>query len=201
MKAIHALLAAGIISLFAMGCEKKKESSTIIIPRQTVAKPSDTIAWMQRSDTTITFSWLHNNYRVHVLREAVDSLPLAKDEIGNRYYDNAVHVSITRNDGSTFFERKLTKKSFADLLTDEMKQTGALLGFVFDGVENDVVRFAGSVGSPDQQSDTYVPFLMLVDRDGHVSIKRDTDLDMHNQAADTATVDNDQQYDEQDDGV
>ena len=72
---------------------------------------------------------------------------------------------------------------------------------LFRCVENDVVRFAGSVGSPDQQSDTYVPFLMLVDRDGHVSIKRDTDLDMHNQAADTATVDNDQQDDEQDDGV
>lgn len=201
MKASHAMLALGVMALLAIGCEKKKESTTIIIPKQTVVKPSDTIASMERSETTRSVSWLNNSYSIRVLREPVDSLPLAKDEIGNRYYDNSIHITITRADGSKFFEKKLTKRSFSEFLTDEMKQHGALLGVVYDRIEDNKLRFAGSVGSPDVQSDTYVPVIMLVDKDGHVSIQRDTDLDMHNQAADTTTIDDSYRTDDQDDGV
>lgn len=194
-------MTGALVCLLAWGCEKKKESTTIIIPKQTVVKPADTIAWMERSETTRDIAWLNSNYSIRVVRQSVDSLPLAKDEIGNRYYDNVIHVTVSRGDGSKFFDKKVTKKMFSEFLTEEMKENGALLGVVFDRIEDNRLRFAGSVGSPDIQSDTYVPIIMLVDKDGHVSLQRDTDLDMHNQAADTTHIDDSQQNNDQDDGV
>ena len=201
MKVWHVMMATTIVAAISLSCSKKKETSTIIIPKQEVVKPSDTIAWMERSEATKAIPWLNANYNIKVVRERVDSLPLAKDEIGNRYYDNSVFISITRADGSTFFEKRLTKKSFSEFLDDDMKQNGALLGFVYDGIDNNKLRFAGSVGSPDVQSDSYVPLVMLVDSDGHASFQRDTDLDMHNHAADTTTLDDSYKKDDDDDGV
>ncbi len=201
MKATRVMMAASIVAAMTLSCKKKKETSTIIIPKQEVVKPSDTIAWMERSESKKELPWLNANYVIKVVRERVDSLPLAKDEIGNRYYDNSIFISITKADGSTFFEKKLTKKSFYEFLDDDMKKNGALLGFVYDGIDNNKLRFAGSVGSPDVQSDSYVPLVMLVDSEGHMSIQRDTDLDMHNQAADTTTLDDSYKKDSYDDGV
>lgn len=64
------------------------------------------------------------------------------------------------------------------------------MGLVFDRSDDDNLYFAGSVGSPDQESDDYVPVLVVVNRKGEMKIQRDTELDVHNAAADTTTIDN-----------
>ena len=201
MKVSHVVMMATALVAITLSCNKKKESSTIIIPKQEVVKPSDTIARMERSDVERNIPWLNSNYKIRVVRESVDSLPLAKDEIGNRYYDNSIYIQITRADGSTFFEKKFTKKAFAEFLEDDMKNDGALLGIVYDRIDNNKLRFAGSVGSPDVQSDSYVPIVILIDGDGHMTMQHDTDLDMHNQAADTTSLDDSYKKDNDDDGV
>ena len=56
----------------------------------------------------------------------------------------------------------------------------ALLGIVFDKVEDGVLRFAASVGSPDKASDEYIPLVLKISRSGSVSISKDTQFDTGN---------------------
>ena len=83
--------------------------------------------------------------------------------------------TITRDDGSTFFSRTFTKKSFDSCLDDDYRNTGILEGLVFDKVSNGTLRFAASVSHPG--TDEYIPIVLTIDRFANVSIKRDTQLD------------------------
>ena len=121
--------------------------------------------------------WLDKTYKVEVHRFVADSLPKVKDEQGNPYFDNLIRVRVLRADGSEFFNRVFSKKSFNDYLDENTRKTGALLGIVFDHAEGDNLYLGASVGSPDRLSDEYIPLILTISRMGDVGIKRDTKID------------------------
>ena len=61
-----------------------------------------------------------------------------------------------------------------------MAKRSALLGVIFVEAKGDVLRFAASVGSPDANSDEYVPLIVQVSRMGNVAINKDTQMDTNN---------------------
>ena len=86
-------------------------------------------------------------YQITVERRADTSLPVVTDELGNRFYDNRVEVSILR-DGQPFFKRSYTKDAFSDFLSASDKQGTVLLGMAFDADRSDsrVIRLGAQIG-------------------------------------------------------
>jgi hypothetical protein len=95
-----------------------------------------------------------------------------------RYYDNQVTLAITRADGTEFYRKTFTKSDFESYLTADYQKNGALLGVVFERVDQDRLNFAVSVGSPDKVSDDYIPLLMKLDRTRGLTIVKDTRSDV-----------------------
>ena len=129
--------------------------------------------------------WLGGTYKVVAERKPDTSLPQAVDEQGNRYYDNRITLTISRPDGTAFFNRTFSKTDFAQYVDDD-NADGALLGIVFDRADGGSLIFAASVGSPDKMSDEYVPLVLTVSRGGTVSIVKDTQLDTASDVVDEA---------------
>lgn len=169
----------GVVCLVAMAavaaCGEKKADDNIIVkkPVAVAEKPIQRVGDYQQERQ---FEWNGSTYTVAVERKADAQLPLVDDGEGNRYYDNRITVKIVRQDGSEFFSRAFTKQDFSAYV-DEAYKGGALLGVVFDCVDDGVLRFAASVGSPDRTSDEYVPLVMKINRFGETSVSRDTALD------------------------
>jgi hypothetical protein len=111
-----------------------------------------------------------------VVRTPVDSLPMVKDEVGQKYVDNRIALTITRRDGSVLLSKTYTKASFKSFLNDDYRQNGILEAMVFDEVDDGELEFAVSVAHP-QSEDEFTPLQLSVKSDGTVSIKPDTDLD------------------------
>ena len=117
---------------------------------------------------------------ISIRRYADTTLQQAKDESGRAYYDNKVQLVIKRNDGSVFVDRTFAKTDFSEFTNNDYGRHGALLGFMFDTVENGRMKFGASVGSPDPTSDEFIPIEVLIDRQGKISFQNATSLDSGN---------------------
>ena len=155
-------------------CKEKKQTQDIIAPKIEVAKPSAPIRMQPYSDTR-NVAWLGKEYKVEVNRAASDSLPLVKDETGQQFVDNRITLRVLRADGSVAISKTFTKASFNDYIDANYRQTGILEGLVFDKVDNQYLEFAASVSLP--QTDEYIPLEVKIDNFGHVTIKRDSEMD------------------------
>ena len=173
MKKIQ-LLAALLIAVIAISCGKKKESKDIIVPTVEVVKPKAPIS-MQPYNQQQEVKWLDKSYQVFIDRVADDSLRMVQDETGQKFVDNRITLRVIRADGSVFFKKVFTKSSFDAQLDDDYRQTGILEGLVFDKVDGNNLIFAGSVCHP--QTDEYIPLVVTVSNFGHVTIKRDDQMD------------------------
>ena len=144
------LMAMAVVGVSA--CKEKKQSEDIITtkPVAEVKKPTQKVG---DYDMTTPAEWVGSTYQVFVQRKADESLPLADDGQGNKYYDNRITVKVTRKDGSEFFNRTFSKDDFDAYVDPLYKKNSALLGIVFDKAEGDYLVFAASVGSPDRMSD------------------------------------------------
>ena len=164
-----------VVAMLVVSCTEKPKSDNIIVHKRAKVQKKSTQAMSGYEDKR-NVEWLGAMYKVCVERKSDTSLPQAFDEMGNRYYDNSITVRVLRSDGSVFFERTFRKSDFTQYVSDDYAK-GALLGVVFDSVENESLRFAASVGSPDKMSDEYEPLVVKVSRMGSVSIAKDTKLD------------------------
>lgn len=176
MRIIPKLLIASAVALSLAACGDKKQSKDIIAKKPVVKAPASPVR-MQDYNHHETVEWLGAQYGIGISRRADTSLPVILDEGGGKYYDNKIEVSVTRPDGTQFFNRTFTKDDFASQVGDEYIKKNALLGIVIDGVEGDNIVLAASVGAPDVLSDEYVPLLITISRTGGVSISKDTRLD------------------------
>ena len=171
-------LAAVLLGIAVVACKEKKPSTDIITtlpkPEANAPKPVQEIGDYNQE---MTAEWGGSNYTIGMQRVADKSLPVVDDGQGNRYYDNQIRLRIVRSDGSEFFARTFTKADFSAYVDAAFSKRSALLGIVFDKVDDGVLCFAASVGSPDKASDEYVPFVMKISRSGSVSISKDTQLD------------------------
>lgn len=177
MKQIATLMMAGILAGTFVSCKEKQPSNDIIITKPVEKPKPKTTQKIGDYAQTIEMPWVGATYKVAIERKADTTLPIVDDGEGNKYYDNRISVRIIRQDGSEFFNRTFSKQDFISYVDDIYKKNSALLGIVPDKAEGDYIVFAASVGSPDKNSDEYVPLVLKVSRFGDVKISKDTQMD------------------------
>lgn len=158
-------------------CKKERKSNDIITkmaPRPKVPTGPKSLSDFKYEKKV---EWMGGTYTITIHRYADKDLELAVDEDGRKYYDNKVQLSIKRPDGTTFYDRTFTKNDFKEFTNNHYGEHGSLVGFMFDHAEGDALRFGVSVGSPDPNSDEYVPMDFVIDKSCRVRISKATELD------------------------
>ena len=172
------LILSTLALLSLVSCGKKEETKDIIIePTVQEAPKSVGTQQMEEMDFEQVVQWIGADYKVFVHRAADESLPKATDETGVKYYDNKINIRIVRSDGSEFFNRTFSKSDFSAQLDDKTRKSGALLGLMFSKTEGNDIIFEGSVGSPDQVSEDFIPVVVKLNRMGSLSRSRGTIID------------------------
>ncbi len=177
MKHLTPILLLAATLLVVTACKEKPQSNIIIAKKQTEKPAPSAPQKMSDYEWSNTVAWLDKQYTVSIQRKADESLPKAKDESGNVYFDNVITLKVMRPDGSVFFDRTFKKSDFSAFADNDYGKNGALLGIVFDKAEGDYLNFAASIGSPDTMSDEYIPLVLRLSRMGDVRIEKDTQLD------------------------
>ena len=169
------IIALALCSVAA--CKKERKSNDIITkmaPRPKVPTGPKSLSDFKYEKKV---EWMGGTYTITIHRYADKDLELAVDEEGRKYYDNKVQLSIKRPDGTTFYDRTFTKHDFKEFTNNHYGEHGSLVGFMFDHAEGDALRFGVSVGSPDPNSDEYVPMDFVIDKSCRVRISNATELD------------------------
>ena len=184
MKRILSLILLGTVLLSISSCKDDKKSDNIITskPEKEVI-PTDTLAMTTIAPEARTVTWGEGSYTISVKRYADESLPIAIDESGRKYFDNKIDLKISRADGSVFMDKTFQKTDFNRFLDDNTKENGALLGLPFVEVEGNNLVFSASVGSPNEMSDEFIPMKVKISRMGDIHIELDNDLDTTNDNA------------------
>ena len=169
------IIALALCSVAA--CKKERKSNDIITkmaPRPKVPTGPKSLSDFKYEKKV---EWMGGTYTITIHRYADKDLELAVDEDGRKYYDNKVQLSIKRPDGTTFYDRTFTKNDFKGFTNNHYGEHGSLVGFMFDHAEGDALRFGVSVGSPDPNSDEYIPMDFVIDKSCRVRISNATELD------------------------
>jgi hypothetical protein len=184
MKRILSLILLGTVLLSISSCKDDKKSDNIITskPEKEVI-PTDTLAMTTIAPEARTVTWGEGSYTISVKRYADESLPIAIDESGRKYFDNKIDLKISRADGSVFMDKTFQKTDFNRFLDDNTKENGALLGLPFVEVDGNNLVFSASVGSPNEMSDEFIPMKVKISRMGDIHIELDNDLDTTNDNA------------------
>ena len=172
-KALMIAMAAGLV-LAMSGCGSKKKSDQIITQRIVKKAPQQPVKMQEYNDER-DVPWIGKSYHVAINRMPSDSLPMVKDETGQKFVDNIFTLTVSREDGSVFFSRQFTKAFFTDYITEVYRKAGILEGIVFDKADGDWLKFAASVGLP--QTDEYIPLVIRLSRMGELTVSQDTQMD------------------------
>lgn len=158
-----------LLSVFSCKNEKQDKNEDIIIER-VIEKPQNSAIASPDKKSSGTIKWVNSDsYRYSINISANDSL--AEVRVGEDIYkDNSVHLTITRSDGSVFFNSNFTKSSFTGLLSKEMKEHGVLVGFSFDHADETKLYFVASIGSPDESSEEFTLVMLIVDKMGSTTV-------------------------------
>lgn len=177
MKRTLVLLAASILLLG--GCKDKKTSNNDIITTDfEMPMPSETPVTMSSLTEQKEVQWVEGrNYRVMVTRMAVDSLPKVSDEIGQKYVDNQVKVTVMRADSTVFFNRTFTKSTFLNWLDGDYREHALLEGIRFLKAEGSDLVFVAWFNYPQAGDDEAKVLQLSVSRMGEVDIKPFVDND------------------------
>lgn len=159
------------------GCKEEKKSNDIIT--KIAPKPKIPKGPQKMSDFKYEkkVDWLGSSYTLRIRRYADKDLAMIKDDEGKQYLDNRIQVEILRKDGTSFFDRTFVKNDFTAFTGDDYNSHSALLGFMYDRTEGNFIHFGASVGSPDPNSDDFIPLDVSVDNMGRVHITNALDLD------------------------
>ena len=171
------LIIAVVMLTFVTSCGKKDNNNDIIIEPVAEKKAAPGIQEMEPINFEETIDWQGSTYTIKIERSADKNLNKTADDAGNTYYDNRINVKILRGDGSSFFNKSFTKSDFAKILDADKQKKGALLGLMFYKTDGDKIIFEGSVGSPDALSEDFIPFTLIVNRQGNINISRSTIID------------------------
>ena len=174
MKQVCFFAALAVVMLASTACSEKKKSTDIITQRVETVVPQGPERMQEYNDSR-KVEWIGKQYEVTVHRQPADSLPMVKDETGQKFVDNIISVRVLRADGSQFYSRTFKKADFLSYLDDDYSKTGILEGLVFDKAEGDFLEFAASVSHPN--SDEYIPLVVKLSRMGQLTIQRDTQMD------------------------
>lgn len=175
-----------IITLLVLSsCNKKEQTSDIIVEKITEETPPSSPTSMHEFRSATSVDWLGKTYRVIVERKIDTSLPIITDDTGAKYYDNRITMSVLRPDSTTFFSRDFVKTDFDKYIEQPgYIEKSALLGFILEKADGDKLQFAASVGDPDVLSDEYVPIIITLSSMGKVTIAKDNRLDSYEETDD-----------------
>lgn len=174
MKKSFSMLAMALATALLAGCGQKNKTDDIIAPKA-VKRTASSPVRMQEYTQSKEVNWAGSRLVCEIKRTACDSLPMVKDDTGQKFVDNSITLTIRRGDGSVFLKKTFTKATFHDALDADYRKTGILEGIVFDRIDGGSLRFAASVCHP--QTDEYIPLVVQVAANGSVGISRDTQLD------------------------
>ena len=125
---------------------------------------------MQVSDTKTTITYRGKEYRSSVVRRPDESLPVVKNEQGERFVDNSITLRITCG-GRQVVDKVFTKESFASLVDAKFMKYAILEGLVYDKTTPQGIIYAASICYP--QTDLYVPLRLTVSADGKISMAKE----------------------------
>ncbi len=113
-----------------------------------------------------------HTYVYSVLRQPVDSLPPAHDDMFGDTRDNTLQLTILR-DGEDFYSHLFSKSFFRSSIPDDFASRSILDGIIFQGAEpGQGLTFVLSVSEPD--SDQTLPFAVTIAPDGSSSFRQVT---------------------------
>lgn len=177
MKQIYII--AALVMTFLTGCKNDNKTSKEEVKQMFQIESVDENTGLQRmqvSRINQDFSCKGKNFKLSIERVPSDELPRVKSDMG-LFVDNTIKVKITRENGSTLFEKTFTKSDFAGHLSEKYLKRSVLEGLVFDDVrtnEKKEITLAASVSYP--MTDLYVPFTLVISQDGKLSILMDEDM-------------------------
>ena len=177
MKQIYilSLLLIGILT----GCGSNKKDTKQETQRMFQLESVDENTGLQRmqvSQVKQEITCRGKKFQLSVERTPDDKLPQLKRDMG-LFMDNCIQVKITRENGTSLFEKTFTKNDFAAYLPEKYLKRSILEGLVFDDVrteEKKEITLAASVSYP--MTDLYIPFVLVVSQDGKLSISKDEDM-------------------------
>lgn len=149
----------------------------------------DSVAAVQRMNKyhySDQVSWNGSKVTYQVDRQVCDSLPEVTDDMGTRYADNVITLTVKNGDRS-IFHRTFYKSSFKEYMEHDFYEHAILEGMAFDKVKDGALRFAVSVSYP--VSDLYIPLLITIRPDGSYEITKDLVLDNVVESLDTTDTD------------
>lgn len=169
------LISLLMFSLVLCACNKKTQSTESATTNEKPKTEAENILHrlptLHVEDTVKSGS---NVYALMINREACDSLGIVTDEMGYRYADNLLNISVKKND-AVLFNRTFKKKDFLHLLDAEFAKHSILDGCRFLQVHEGMVTFSLAVSYPD--SDMSRPFKLNIGPDGSYMIVKNDDLE------------------------
>ena len=172
---ILAILFVTMLSGCTSNTKESKEEAKRIFQIESVDENTG-LQRMQISKVNQTIGCKGKKFQLAVTRIPDEKLPHVKSDMG-LFMDNCIQVKITRENGTSLFEKTFTKNDFAAYLPEKYLKRSILEGLVFDDVrteEKKEITLAASVSYP--MTDLYIPFVLVVSQDGKLSISKDEDM-------------------------
>lgn len=174
MKNLFYMLACvSVLFLSACSSQSKSEKKDVQALMQDSAKAAGPQR-MQVSDVKATFNYQGKEYQSSVLRQPDESLPMVKNEQGEKFVDNRITLRLTCG-GKQIVDKVFTKESFASLVDAKFMQYAILEGLVYDQTTPQGIIYAASVCYP--QSDLYLPIRLTITSDGKISMAKEELMD------------------------
>lgn len=164
-----------MLSIVLCGCNQKTQT-TGSTPEgvEAKAKAENILHRLPTLHVEDTVKSGSNVYALMINREACDSLGIVTDEMGYRFADNLLKISVKKN-GAVLFARTFKKADFLHLLDTEFAKHSILDGCRFLQVHEGMVTFSLAVSYPD--SDMSRPFKLNIGPDGSYMIVKNDDLE------------------------
>lgn len=170
MKNLFYMLACvSVIFLSACSSQNKKEKDDAQALMQDSVKAAGPQR-MQVSEVKATFKYQGKECQSSVLRQPDESLPIVKNEQGEKFVDNRITLRLTCG-GKQIVDKVFTKENFASLVDAKFMQYAILEGLVYDQTTPQGIIYAASVCYP--QSDLYVPIRLTITSDGNISMAKE----------------------------
>lgn len=170
MKNLFYMLACvSVIFLSACSSQNKKEKDDVQALMQDSVKAAGPQR-MQVSDIKATFNYQGKEYQSIVLRQPDESLPIVKNEQGEKFVDNRITLRLTCG-GKKIVDKVFTKENFTSLIDAKFMQYAILEGLVYDQTTSQGIIYAASLCYP--QSDLYVPIRLTITPDGKISMAKE----------------------------
>lgn len=153
---VYILVCASVIFFTACSSQdkNKKDGTQVLMQDSTeIAGPQR----MQVSDVKTSFTYKGKEYQSSVVRRPDESLPIVKNEQGEKFVDNRITLHITCG-GKQVVDAKFMKYSILE-------------GLVYDKTTPQGIIYAASVCYP--QSDLYVPIRLTITADGKISMAKE----------------------------